>query len=235
MAGRCPDPTAGRWWSPPCQRTPCPAAPVDQGGESKAARTRRRILDAAAELFRDGGYANTRLTDIATRAGVRTGSLYYHFSSREQLVGEILHVGMDTAGRRVRAAVDAVAPDAAPIERVAAAVRAHVLVVLDISAFASAQSRVVDEVPSDVRAAHLEEQRAYGEYWQGLLARAQLAGELDPALDLYLFRVVLFGAMNATAGLHVDDTSGADAVASTIVDVLLRGVARGPSKGPDHG
>ncbi|WP_162941662.1 TetR/AcrR family transcriptional regulator [Desertimonas flava] len=198
--------------------------------EPKAMRTRQRILEAAAELFRDRGYSNTRLTDIAERAGVQTGSLYYHFASREALVGEILHIGMGTAWRHVHQAVDSLASDAAPIERVAAAIKAHLLVVLDISTIASAQSRVVNEVPDDVRAAHLDEQRAYGNYWRSLLEDAQRAGELDPGLDLYVFGVALFGMMNATTALQPERVGDAEAVASIIVGLVLDGVRVGRPK-----
>ena len=195
-------------------------------------RTRQRILEAAAELVRDRGYSNTRLTDIAERAGVQTGSLYYHFASREALVSEILHVGMGTAWQHVHEAVDALPTDTAPIDRVAVAIKTHVLVVLDISTFASAQSRVVNEVPDDVRSAHLDEQRAYGNYWRELLEDAQRAGQLDSDLDLFLFRVALFGMMNATTSLRPDRVIDAEAVATAVVSLVLDGVrTRPPTEG----
>jgi AcrR family transcriptional regulator len=50
------------------------------GGEVRTNPT--KILDAAAEVFSEQGYA-ARLSDIAERAGMKAGSLYYHFDSRE--------------------------------------------------------------------------------------------------------------------------------------------------------
>jgi AcrR family transcriptional regulator len=69
----------------------------DRGDQ--VARTRRRILDAAAEVFSEQGYG-ARLSDIAERAGMKTGSLYYHFDSREDLVAEVLRLGIDGAWAR---------------------------------------------------------------------------------------------------------------------------------------
>jgi len=43
--------------------------------------TRRQILDAAAKLLRQNGYASTSLRDIAAATGMKAGSLYYHFAS----------------------------------------------------------------------------------------------------------------------------------------------------------
>jgi AcrR family transcriptional regulator len=54
---------------------------------SNAEATRQRILAAARELFVDRGYAGTSIRDITDRIGVTKASVYYHFSSKE----EILH------------------------------------------------------------------------------------------------------------------------------------------------
>jgi AcrR family transcriptional regulator len=54
---------------------------------SSADATRQQILAAARELFVQTGYAGTSIKDITERVGVTKGSVYYHFSSKE----EILH------------------------------------------------------------------------------------------------------------------------------------------------
>ena len=43
------------------------------------------ILDRAEALFREQGYNQVSMRDIATATGMRQASLYYHFSSKEQL------------------------------------------------------------------------------------------------------------------------------------------------------
>jgi AcrR family transcriptional regulator len=53
---------------------------------SHADGTRARILDAARELFVDRGYAGTSVRDIAEHLGMTKGALYYHFSSKEDLL-----------------------------------------------------------------------------------------------------------------------------------------------------
>ncbi len=52
----------------------------------KAEETRERILDTALRLFRDRGFDDTTMRDIATEAGVATGAAYYYFHSKEDLV-----------------------------------------------------------------------------------------------------------------------------------------------------
>jgi len=52
----------------------------------KAEETRDRIVDAALQLFRDQGFDETTMRDIAAAAGVATGAAYYYFRSKEELV-----------------------------------------------------------------------------------------------------------------------------------------------------
>jgi AcrR family transcriptional regulator len=54
--------------------------------ETKSARTRSRIIDAALRLFRERGYDATTMRAIAAEAGVSVGNAYYYFSSKEELI-----------------------------------------------------------------------------------------------------------------------------------------------------
>jgi AcrR family transcriptional regulator len=60
-------------------------APVPDDRESAS---RRRILVAAAEVFREKGFTGTRVIDIARRAGFTSGALYSYFDSRADLLAE---------------------------------------------------------------------------------------------------------------------------------------------------
>jgi AcrR family transcriptional regulator len=53
--------------------------------QERAARTRRALINAAAEVFADDGYALASLPVISKRAGVSTGALHFHFSSKDAL------------------------------------------------------------------------------------------------------------------------------------------------------
>ncbi len=49
--------------------------------------TRRQILETALELFRERGFEDTTIRDIAARAGLSLGAAYYYFHSKEAIVG----------------------------------------------------------------------------------------------------------------------------------------------------
>jgi AcrR family transcriptional regulator len=54
--------------------------------------TRRRIVDAAAELFVGQGYAATTLEQIAARAGVAVQTVYFHFGNKRTVLKEAVDV-----------------------------------------------------------------------------------------------------------------------------------------------
>jgi AcrR family transcriptional regulator len=49
--------------------------------------TRRQILETALALFRERGFDQTTIRDIASRAGLSLGAGYYYFRSKEAIVG----------------------------------------------------------------------------------------------------------------------------------------------------
>lgn len=64
--------------------------------------TKQRIQDAARELFAEKGAQRTSLQDIATRLGITKPALYYHFSSREELVRSIVQPFLDEGEALIR-------------------------------------------------------------------------------------------------------------------------------------
>ena len=53
---------------------------------ARAEDTRRKIYEAAMELFREKGFEETTMRDIAAKAGVALGGAYYYFSSKDAIV-----------------------------------------------------------------------------------------------------------------------------------------------------
>jgi AcrR family transcriptional regulator len=68
-----------------------------------AAANRERVLDAATELVRSDG-EKVPMADIARHAGVGVGTVYRHFSTREHLLGALVHRSFGLALDNARAA-----------------------------------------------------------------------------------------------------------------------------------
>jgi AcrR family transcriptional regulator len=71
---------------------------------------KRQLLDAAARLFADQGYAATRVADIADTAGVAKGLFYWYFENKEALFRELAADIRHQLRRTQRAAIDRSAP-----------------------------------------------------------------------------------------------------------------------------
>src|SRR5436309_4824626 len=81
----------------------------------------------AARLFAEKGYHGTSTADLAEAMGVQKGSLYAHIESKEDLLWEVAREG----AAAFHAALDALPDDGPVIERIRAALRAHLRVVAE--------------------------------------------------------------------------------------------------------
>jgi AcrR family transcriptional regulator len=71
------------------------ALPESQSGRAaRAAERREAIIAAAMDEFIAGGYAATRLDDVARRAGVAKGTIYLHFKDKEALFEELIRTAI---------------------------------------------------------------------------------------------------------------------------------------------
>jgi AcrR family transcriptional regulator len=69
---------------------PPSSAPVDVRAESRSARKRAAILEAATTLFLRNGYRGTSMDEVAALAGVSKQTVYKHFADKERLFSEIV-------------------------------------------------------------------------------------------------------------------------------------------------
>jgi TetR/AcrR family transcriptional regulator, transcriptional repressor for nem operon len=64
----------------------------------QVAENRRRILDAAAQLFRERGFENVTVAEVMSAAGLTHGGFYGHFDSKEALIDAAM--GHEPSARR---------------------------------------------------------------------------------------------------------------------------------------
>ena len=57
-------------------------------------RTKRKIFEASLKLFSEKGYDATSIEEITATVGVAKGTLYYHFSSKEEIFNFLIEEGM---------------------------------------------------------------------------------------------------------------------------------------------
>lgn len=187
-------------------------------------QSRRLILDTAARLFRNEGYAATSLRDIAAACGMQAGSLYYHFASKDEIVAEVLRIGVENVFRAVRDAVAALPADAPPRQLVGTAVTAHLQALLRLQDYTSANIRIFGQVPPAVRQGHLHLRDDYERLWAGLLDRCAASGQVRPQANLHLARFFLIGAMNGTLEWYHGHGTSLKAIAAQLTGMMVDGI-----------
>src|SRR5882757_2888239 len=71
--------------------------------------TRQKLYDAAVTLIAEQGFSATTVDEIAERAGVAKGTVYYNFASKNDLFEELLRHGVGLLTASLREAADRVA------------------------------------------------------------------------------------------------------------------------------
>jgi len=89
------------------RRTMKTAKPVtiEAGSPDRSAEKRASILNAAAEIFLDGGYLGTSMDEIAAQAGVAKQTVYAHFSNKRDLFIAMVSALSNQASDRVHVGV----------------------------------------------------------------------------------------------------------------------------------
>jgi len=136
----------------------------------KAETTRVEILTAAAHLFAEKGYSDCNLRELAERVGMKAGSFYYHFRSKQEILDELVVASVDMVLNAVSNAIHDLGPDATYVDRLVAAMRAHLLPYIQSEdAHAAALMRVWEHTPPAMRHRMRAKRREYAQVWYELV------------------------------------------------------------------
>jgi TetR/AcrR family transcriptional regulator, cholesterol catabolism regulator len=162
-------------------------------GESDSRR--RELIAQSARLFRQHGYDNTTVRDIAAATGIQAGSWFYHFKTKQDILAAIMEQGMTQS----LAAIEAIGVQTlAPREALHQLVLAHLHTLLapnhDFIAVLLYEWRSINE---DARGRIIALKDRYEAIWDAVIAALHRSG--DWALPTRFDRLFLFGTLNWTA------------------------------------
>jgi TetR/AcrR family transcriptional regulator, cholesterol catabolism regulator len=198
---------------------------------SKSARTRERILDAAAHVLSRKGYAGTRLSDVADQAEIQAPAIYYYFPSRDDLIEEVMWTGIALMREHVTKVLAALPSGADPLERIDAAVEAHLRYSLEISDYTTASIRNAGQVPENIAIRYAAEASLYGDTWRKLLQDADNAGLLRSDLEPRAARMLVLGALNWAAEWWNPRRGSLEVVVRTAQSLVRHGLAAPQGEG----
>jgi AcrR family transcriptional regulator len=140
---------------------------------------RAELTRAAARLFAQKGYHGTSVGDLAEALGMQKGSLYTHIDSKADLLWEVAREGAEA----FHAALDALPEDGPVLERIHAALRAHLRVVAEQLDIATVFVREWRYLEGEQRAQFVAERRRYEERVRALFREGRELGQLRADLD----------------------------------------------------
>ncbi|ORU90856.1 MAG: hypothetical protein A6F71_07865 [Cycloclasticus sp. symbiont of Poecilosclerida sp. M] len=190
---------------------------------SKKEKTRERILDKAAQVFSTKGYQSTSLTEIATTAGMKAGSLYYHFASKEVLMTEVLERNVDTISDLVFDEIERLGENYLFKDGLEAFIKGHLTAVLKYPEYTKSTIRNDGQIPNAVQKAAHAKRDHYEEQWRRLMTLGKDEGVIRPEIDEKLLRLMILGCLNWSCVWYSSGGDDIDTLADQYLNVFLNG------------
>lgn len=177
-------------------------------------RNRKRLMKAAAEVFRKGG-AEASLEAVAKRAGVGIGTLYRHFSTREALFEAVYRQEVDQLSRLA----ETLAKTKEPVDALRQWLHADVEVIATKRGMLNALALAIDSSSDLYRYSFSHLTEAVGM----LLKRAAEAGRIrsDVAAEDILHALIGMCLMGKQPGWERD--------VIRLIDILVDGLCAAPA------
>jgi AcrR family transcriptional regulator len=165
----------------------------DGAGPPAARRRDQEVIDAAAKVFYERGYAAASVQHVADELGILKGSLYHYIASKEDLLFGIL----EEVHREVAPIIVEVASrdDLDALGRIALYVRRTIDYNLRHILKITVYYQDVERLSEPRRASIFGQRREHEAFLSALISEAQQAGQCDPSLDATILTNCIFGSL----------------------------------------
>lgn len=163
------------------QQPPSNKPSTAANGRQRHKRRDREVLDAAAKVFHERGYADASVQDVAEELGILKGSLYYYIRTKEDLLFWLLEEVHEDV-ERILHAVQA-EHELDPLERIGLYVERQVDYNLANLTKISVYYHDVDQLGEDRRREVLRRRRPHEVFIAEMVREAQRRGDVDAGAD----------------------------------------------------
>jgi len=187
-------------------------------------KTRTKILDVSAALFSKHGYTGTALRDIAKALNMKAGSLYYHFDSKEQLILEVLKIGIENIIHTVITEVESLPKESTSREVMVAAAKGHLKALHEKGDYTSTSILNYGQLPDSVQEVGRITREQYEDMWRKWLKNAQNKGDIRSDVNLTILRLSILGALNRSLTWYKKGDLSIEDIASIQIGLFWDGI-----------
>lgn len=181
-------------------------------------------IRAAATVFAENGYHGSSTRDIAERMGIRQGSLYYYFRSKEDALSEVCLYGVQDYAERMQTIA---ASDQSFDAKLTATVTSHLTKYREKNEALRVYNAERLYLPASKREKLYELGSGYRQQLEKIFSDAVESGELRPSIDCHFASQAVIGLCNAWGELIVRDADlDLAEVIEKCVDLLLKGFSK---------
>jgi len=190
-----------------------------------SADTRETLLRLAARSFALQGYTATTMRSIADQAGIEAASIYYHFSSKEELVDVVMEHGADSIVQHINEHFDALSSNANAEDRFKAALVGQMSALIKFGDYALAHNRLLTQLPDKVRERQIKRRERHQRLWTTVFDDLRTEGFVREDVDIALSRIFVLGFINSVQTWFDPKKGSLDKIADQFMTLFFEGAA----------
>ncbi|WP_412050616.1 TetR/AcrR family transcriptional regulator [Hoeflea sp. Naph1] len=174
------------------------------------------IIEVAASLFAERGYAATSVRDIGSKVGLLGGSLYHYIKSKDALFVQVHEMALKASEDKILAAI---AKKGSPWERLEAACVTMLEIRLDPHSLTMPLMNDFNSVPPEIRQRLIVRRDEFELIFRNLIADLPL----PPMIDRDMYRLLLLTLLNNVGSWYRKGDMSPAEIAIQIVTIFRSG------------
>ncbi|HZZ72416.1 MAG TPA: TetR/AcrR family transcriptional regulator [Pirellulales bacterium] len=200
------------------------SSPVSADSKDRRSQRRQNIVETAAALFAQWGYAGCEMERVANQLGIAKGTLYLYFPGKQDLFFACVDWAMTQLQDAIRAAADSAKDD--PFEQISRAVRAYLVFFQEHPEYVELLIKERAIFRDRKRPAYYDYRDSIRSYWRdlyaGLIRDGRFRGDLNAEVLLDMIGNLLYGTMFTNH--FIGSTMTVDEQHRALLDIIFRGI-----------
>jgi TetR/AcrR family transcriptional regulator, cholesterol catabolism regulator len=197
------------------------STPQDHGSQTKD-----KILNASADLFQRQGYQASTLREIATISGIKGGSVYHHFSSKQEILLRIMDSTMDALIEEVRTGI---ANKKDPLDQLKVAIGIHMRFHLNHLEATYVTDTELRSLTSENLTLIMKKRKQYEEIFRTILQQALRRKQIT----MSALKLLSFAVLQMCTGLSLWFRQGGEMTIEEVIEQYYGLIISGLGAGQD--